>query len=136
QPDRAELAVQLGSAHNNLGKLALLHGDLATAVAQYGADDAIESRLAAGDPRNNSQHENMLIVRAILGRTLAMTGNDAAGMRDLQQAVDLARYATQLARLRRLNGDPAAATTLNTRALSILARLARQDSTDAELQRE
>ena len=32
----------------------------------------------------------MLAVRAILGRTLALAGEVATGMRDLQQAIDIA----------------------------------------------
>src|SRR6185437_2635053 len=86
-PDKTDWASALGDAHNNLGKLALQRGDLAEAVAEYRADDAIETRLAAADLRNNDQRENMLRVRAILGRTLALTGDVEAGIRDLQQAV-------------------------------------------------
>jgi eukaryotic-like serine/threonine-protein kinase len=153
-PERAEWMVELGGAHNNLGKLALLHGDLTTAIAEYSADDAIESVLAARDPTDNSQHDAMLTVRAILGRTLALAGSDDIGMHHLQQAVDMAsgllknnpgnsdfqgdlvRYAVQLARLKRLNGDLASARALTAQSLSMLPGLVRESPTDAGLLRE
>ncbi len=153
-PNNTEWAVELGGAHNNLGKLALLHGDLATAINEYAADDAIESALAARHPEDNNQRDAVLMVRAIRGRTLALAGADDMGMHHLQQAVDmanglvkgspdnsgflddLARYATQLARLKRLNGDLAAANELTARSLAILSSLAAQSPTDTRLQRE
>lgn len=145
QPGNAAWLGQLGNAHNNLGKLALQRGDLATAVAQYAADDAIETTLAARDPRDNSQRENTLISRAILGRTLALAGAIEIGMRDLQDAVDvavqltlvdphnsgfqvdLALYAPQLSRLQRLRGDLPVANALTAKALAILVALTQQD---------
>jgi hypothetical protein len=83
-----------------------------------------------------------------------LAGDHEAGMRGLQQAVaiagelvkvdphnstfqeEFARYATQLARLYRLDGATAAATALTTQSLAILDRLTRQDPTDTGLQRE
>ncbi|HTV83915.1 MAG TPA: toll/interleukin-1 receptor domain-containing protein [Dyella sp.] len=153
QPQRADFASELGGAHNNLGKLALLRGDLADALAQYRADDAIESALAARHPQDISQRDAQLTVQAILGRTLALAGADEAGMRYMQQAVDtakdlvrnhpdnsdfqqdLARYGAQLARLKRLNGDMAAATALTAQSLAIIATLLQQSPGDADLQR-
>ena len=135
----------VGTAHNNLGKVALQRGDLATAITQYRADDAIETRLSEQDPRNNLQRDDMLRVRAILGRTLALTGNTEDAIKDLQQSVDmagqligdeprntgvqnhLALYSSQLARLQRLSSDASAATHSNSRAITILESLTKQD---------
>ena len=153
RPERADWVSELGGAHNNLGKLALLRGDLADALAEYADDDAIESALASRHPEDVSQRDTLLTVQAILGRTLALAGADDAGIRRLQQAVDtakelvknnpdnsdfqqhLARYASQLARLKRLNGDAASATALTTQALAIVATQVQQNPTDAEVQR-
>ena len=146
-PNKTEWVVELGGAHNNLGKLALAHGDLVTAIAEYSSDDAIESELAARDPKDNNQRDAMLTVRAILGRTLALTGADDVGMHHLQQAVDMAaalvkgnpgntgvqedlgHYAQQLARLKRLNGDLVAARALTAQSLLILSELVKQNPT-------
>ena len=135
----------VGTAHNNLGKLALQHGDLATAIAEYRADDAIETRLSERNPLDNSQREDTLRVRAILGRTLALAGDFTNAIRDLQQSLDmatqlssfeprdrgiqrlLALYSSQLARLQRLSGDTSAATSSNTKALTILEALTTKD---------
>ena len=129
-------------------------GDLATAVAQYAADNAIETALSTRDPRNYSQRESMLLSRAILGRTLALAGAIEAGKRDLQQAVaiaaqlagvdphnsgfqeDLALYGMQLSRLQRLDGDLPAARVLIARSLRIFLVLIRQDPSNSGWQRE
>src|SRR6185369_8488199 len=107
----------------------------------YGSDDAIETALSAQHPDDSSQRDSMLTVRAILGRTLALVGDDATGMRHMQQAVDIAdgllksspnnsgfqedvaRYCAQLARLKRLNGDLPAANALTARSLALAAAL-------------
>ena len=153
KPDHADWTSELGGAHNNLGKLALLRGDLAGAIAEYRADDAIETALAARQPEDVSQRNAMLTVRAILGRTLALAGEEAEGIRRMQQAVDmaselaashqdnsgfqedLARYAMQLARLRRLHGEPDAARALTARSLAIVATLSHDSPTDTGIQR-
>jgi eukaryotic-like serine/threonine-protein kinase len=145
---------QLGSAHNNLGKLALMRGDLAAAIAGYAADDAIESGLSARDPKNNDQLENTMRARAILGRTLALTGSLDAGIRNLRQAVDMADellkvdpnnsefqeyaalYLSQLSRLHRVSGNLPAANEYNTRALRIFATLTRQDDANTVWRQE
>ena len=131
----------LGAAHNDLGKLALRRGDLAKAISEYQADDAIETSLSAQNPKDNNQRENTLLTRAILGRTLALAGDSAFGIRDLQQSVDLAKqlmqfdphdadfadefalYSTQLARLQRLNGNLSAAHALSANAVMTLGLL-------------
>jgi tetratricopeptide (TPR) repeat protein len=153
RPQRADWLHELGGAHNNLGKLALLRGDLADALAEYSADEAIESTLAAQHPDDVSQRDAALMVEAILGRTLALAGADEAGMRRMQQAVDmakdlvtnhpdnadfrqdLARYSTQLARLKRLNGELAAASALSARSLASVIPLLQQSPSEAALQR-
>uniref|UniRef100_UPI0019164CFA toll/interleukin-1 receptor domain-containing protein n=1 Tax=Dyella sp. EPa41 TaxID=1561194 RepID=UPI0019164CFA len=78
----------LGEAHNNLGKIALMQGDLATAIAEYRADDAIETALSEHDPRNHDQKENMVRVRAILGRTIALGGDGDLGGAHLREAIE------------------------------------------------
>jgi hypothetical protein len=70
--------------------MALMQGDLVTAIAEYAADDRIESELSARDPRNNDQRQNMFRVRAILGRTLALVGETEAARRNLRNAIDIA----------------------------------------------
>lgn len=140
----------LGEAHNNLGKMALMQGDLATAIAEYRADDAIETALSESDPKNNDQKENVVRVRAILGRTMALGGDADVGGQHLQQAIDgaaqlvkfepnetsfhakVALYSTQLARLRRLSGDNDAARQLNDQSLKIFGDMTRQDPSNAE----
>ena len=154
EPTRVDWQIALGGAHNNLGKLALLHGDLAGAINEYRADDAIETRLSDRHPKDNEQRGNMLLSRAILGRTLALAGDDVNGILNLQQAVDTAaalmkidptntdfqeqraRYTVQLARLKRLDGDMGTARTLVDRALTDLKALSSKDTADAGFQRE
>ena len=87
-PSNEQGSVLIGTTHNNLGKLALMSGDLAAAIAEYRADDAIESALSQAQPSDNDQRENMLTVRAILGRTLALAGEVEIGMLDLEQAIE------------------------------------------------
>ncbi|WP_109126469.1 toll/interleukin-1 receptor domain-containing protein [Dyella sp. C11] len=152
-PSRAEWTSELGGAHNNIGKLALLRGDLARAIEEYAADDAIETALAAKHPDDINQRDAMLGVRAILGRTLALAGADDDGMHHLQQSVDMAEHlvadnpdndgfqedvsrgATQLARLKRLNGDLASAKEWTAKSVAIATKLAQESPTDALLQR-
>ncbi|AIF45968.1 toll/interleukin-1 receptor domain-containing protein [Dyella japonica] len=144
----------LGEAHNNLGKMALMRGDLPTAIAEYRADDAIETAMSERDPRNHDQRENMVRVRAILGRTLALGGAVDLGAKNLQQAIDgavqlsefepkatsfrakIALYSTQLARLRRLSGDLEQAQRLNDKAREIFGDMTRQDPSNAEWQQD
>jgi tetratricopeptide (TPR) repeat protein len=146
--------VQLGSAHNNLGQVALARGDLIGAVAEYTADDAIETDLARIDPKNNDQRENQMRVRAILGRTLALVGVVDASVSHLREAVELsaqlvavdpthsefqeydALYSSQLSRLVRLQGDLATAVTLNSHALATFDALTHQDPDNALWQQE
>ena len=136
---------QLGSAHNNLGQVALMRGDLATAVVEYAADDAIESALAERNQKDNDQRENKMRVRAILGRTLALTGAIDAAIGGLQEAVDLsaqllkvdpahgefleyaALYSSQLSRLHRLNGNLQLAGVISDRAIATFTTLVQQD---------
>jgi tetratricopeptide (TPR) repeat protein len=145
---------QLGSAHNNLGQVAMARGDLATAVAEIAADDAIESALSEVDPKNNDQRENKMRVRAILGRTIALTGDVDNGMKNLQEAVDIseqllkvdpnhsefqeyaALYSSQLSRLHRLNDDLPAANSTGAHALTIFSELTRQDPANSFWQQE
>jgi len=131
-----------------------MRGDLADAVAEYSADDKIEAELSARDPKNNDQLVNMFTVRAILGRTLALTGDVEAGIRDLQQAIDIARqvksldtsnsgvqenlalYQVQLSRLLRLTGDRTKAEALTAESLETFTALTKQDPANARWQRE
>ncbi|HVX04943.1 MAG TPA: TIR domain-containing protein [Rhodanobacteraceae bacterium] len=148
KPDEIEYASDLGSAHNELGRLALQRGDLATAITEYRDDDAIETRLSLRNATDRSQRQFMLQTHAILGRTLALAGDEASGMHDLQQAVDwatelskfdpqdtglrdlIALYSTQLAELQHQNGNGAAASALDSRAIKILTALVKQDPTN------
>jgi len=144
----------LGTAHNNLGKSALMSGELAKAVAEYTADDAIETQLSARDPKNNDQLSNTFTARAILGRTLALTGDVETAIRIMQEAVEigtklraidptstdvqenLALYQMQLGRLLRLTGKLPEATALTTESLATFLTLTTQDPTNAGWQRE
>lgn len=148
RPDDIGYASDLGAAHNELGRLALQRGDLAAAVAEYRNDDAIETRLSLKNAADHNQRELMLKTHAILGRTLALAGDEANGMHDLQQSVvwasrlsqfdpqdtdvrDLtALYSTQLAHLQGQNGNLPAANALNAHAIMLLAALIRQDPTN------
>jgi len=152
-PGLVEGPPQLGLAHNNLAKMALLRGDLAGAVAGYRADVAIEDKLAAADPRDNSQAERAVLSRAALGRTLALTGALEQGASELLQALESARrlhalepdsaffqedvalYSTQLARLRRLQGDLAAARALANESVVAFDGLLAKDANDPARQR-
>jgi len=145
---------QLGSAHNNLGKMALLRGDLLDAVVEYAADDRIETTLSERDPGNVNQRGNMMRARAILGRTIALTGMLDQGIQYLHAAVDVsaqllkidpnqtefqeynALYSSQLSQLHRLRGDMPLAKTFNDRALTIFAQLHKQDAVNAIWQQE
>lgn len=145
KPTDATYAGGLGDAHNELGRLALLRGDLAGAIAEYHADDTIETTASTQHPQDNNQRDDMARVRAILGRTLALTGDTEAGVRALQQAVDigvqlvafephdtgyqdrLALYSLQLARLQRLTDNTSAAAASNAKAITLLDALVRND---------
>ena len=150
---RVEWRNQLGLAHNNLAKMALLRGDLPGAIAGYRADVAAEAAIVAGDVRNHAQAERLLLAQGALGRTLALAGELDEGADFLQDALDSARrlhevaadnvgftedvglYATQLARLRRLQGEAAAARTLVAEALAVFDKLVAQESANASWQR-
>jgi tetratricopeptide (TPR) repeat protein len=152
-PGNIEWQNQLGLAHNNLAKMALLGGDLAGAVAGYRADLAIEARLAKQDPRNNAQAERVVFARGALGRTLALTGALDEGAGELQAALDeshrlfsleegsasfqedVATYALQLARLRRLQDGRAAAAALTAQSLQASASLLATDAGNPSWQR-
>ena len=65
-----EWVQQSGLAHNNLAKMALLRGDLKTAVAEYKADVDIQAELARRDPLANDQDWTVVYaLRLGLGRT-------------------------------------------------------------------
>jgi hypothetical protein len=95
-----------------------------------------------------------LVVRAILGRTLALTGDLQTGSQELQQAIniaielaalepnatdvqeDIALYSSQLARLNRLNGNPTAAHNLLAQSLAAFFALTKHDPSNMSWQRE
>ena len=151
---RSEWLEHLGEAHNNLGKLALMRGDLLTAIAEYSADDAIETRLSDTHPQDNAQRENMARVRAILARTLALAGHADQADRDTVQALavieelhrfdpaltdvkeNLGLYSTQLGRLRRVHGDTRSSGALLARALRTLDELVRHDQSNTGWQQD
>jgi hypothetical protein len=111
-------------------------------------------RLAAEAPKDASRQSRLLTAHAILGRTQALVGDPASGIERLQRAVDIATslssmdasnaeaqeqvalYGTQLARLRRLDGDLLAASHLTTKAEAIFARLTTMDAENATWRRE
>jgi tetratricopeptide (TPR) repeat protein len=154
KPDDTHYLSELGDAHNNLGKLALQRGDLATAIAEYRTADAIETNLSARNPRNNNQREGMLRVHAILGRTLSLADETTAGEHDLQRSVDiatqltrfepnetdfqehLALYSSQLARLQRLDGNTQAAIASNTKGITIFGALIKKNPSNRVWQSE
>ena len=151
---RSEWLEHLGEAHNNLGKLALMRGDLLTAIAEYSADDTIETQLSQAHPQDNGQRQNMARVRAILARTLALAGRIEQADRDTGQALaviedihrfdpsltdareSLGLYSTQLARLRRTQGDTRSPRALLARALHTLDQLARHDPSNTGWQQD
>ena len=152
-PDDVRLQNHLGFAHNNLAKMALLRGDLDAAVAGYREDFAIQLALARKDSRNNAQAERAAISRATFGRTLALTGALDEGASELQAALDevvrlsaiedenasfredVALYSLQLARLRRLQDEPAEALALVEASLANTRRLLETSSDNAAWQR-
>lgn len=154
KPEDVQWTVRLGAAHNNLGKVALMRGDLLTSIAEYAADDRIETELSTRDPRNNDQRENMFRVRAIFGRTLALVGETDAAVGHLREAVDIANqlrqldasnmpvqenlalYQMQLSRILRLTGNAAEAAKLTSQSLETFGELTKQDPANASWQRE
>jgi tetratricopeptide (TPR) repeat protein len=151
---RSEWLEHLGEAHNNLGKLALMRGDLLTAIAEYSADDAIETQLSQAQPQDNGQRANMARVRAILARTLALAGHAKQADRDTEQALavigaihrfdpsltdvkeNFGLYSTQLGRLRRVQGDIRSSEALLARALRTLGELVRHDPSNTGWQQD
>ena len=151
---RADWLSLPGLAHNNLAKMALLRGDLATTVSEYQADLEIENALLRGDPKNNTQAEKALISQATLGRTLALTGHATEGIDRMRQALaeverlleaepnstafaeDQGLYSSQLARLLRLDGKLAEANALTKQSLAVLGKLVKQDPDNAGWQQE
>ncbi|MBS0462633.1 MAG: hypothetical protein JSS41_09215, partial [Proteobacteria bacterium] len=144
----------LGLAHNNLAKMALLAGDLPTAIAQYRADVAIQSAITRHAPRDLSLSEATLLAQAALGRTLALAGELDGGIEQLRAAQtgaerlhivdktntsyseDVALYAGQLAGLLRQRGQTAEAGKLVARSLAVFDDLVQQDPARADWQRE
>ncbi|MGN2241991.1 TIR domain-containing protein [Frateuria sp. GZRR33] len=151
---RSEWLEHLGEAHNNLGKLALMRGDLLTAIGEYSADDAIETQLSQAHPQDNDQRKNMARVRAILARTLALAGRAEQADRETGEALavieelhrfdptltdvreSLGLYSTQLARLRRAQGDIRSPRALLARAVQTLEELARHDPSNTAWQQD
>jgi len=125
-----------------------------TSIAEYAADDRIETELSARDPRNNDQRANVFRVRAILGRTLALVGETDAAIRHLIEAIDIAKqlrqqdasntsvqenlalYQMQLSRLLRLTGDLTEASRLTSQSRETFGVLTKQDPANASWQRE
>jgi ribosomal protein S18 acetylase RimI-like enzyme len=154
QPCETDWQNQLGVAHNNLEKMALLGGDLRGAIAGYRADVDIEAKAVARDPRNNAQRERLLVARAALGRTLAHAGDlDGAAtllrqaLKDAQELLaiesknsgfqeDAGLYSLQLARVQRLRGETADAAALAAQAQSVFAGLVAADASQKAWQRE
>jgi tetratricopeptide (TPR) repeat protein len=154
QPDKIDWQNQLGLAHNNLAKMALLGGDLRGAIDGYRADMSIEARASTLDPRNNAQRERLLVTRATLGRTLAQAGELDEASTLLRQALNDAHqlyaiepkntsfqenvglYSGQLAKVQRFRGDNADAAKLAAQSLAIFDQLVSTDKTQREWQRE
>ena len=151
---RSEWLEHLGEAHNNLGQLALIRGALLGAIAEYAADDASETQLSQAHPQDNGQRQNMARVRAILARTLALAGRAAKADRDTAEALaviedihrfdpsltdareSLGLYSTQLARLRRTQGDTRSPRALLARAVQVLDELVRHDPSNTGWQQD
>ena len=77
----------VGDSWDNLGKLALERGQLDQAIADYLAEHRIKAKSASQEAGNRSALESLLINNAILGRTLAWSGEMAAGLRYTDEAV-------------------------------------------------
>ncbi|HJU26273.1 MAG TPA: hypothetical protein VJ722_06340, partial [Rhodanobacteraceae bacterium] len=143
----------LGSAHQDLGKLALLRGDLATTVSQMAAYDDFETRLSESHPKQNVQRFRMMLSHADHGYALSLAGEAEAGSRYLRQAVELAEalraadprnadhaaigayFSTRFAQTQRADGDAAAAMKINEKALVTLAGVLRANPGNRAWQR-
>ncbi|MBS0464181.1 MAG: toll/interleukin-1 receptor domain-containing protein [Proteobacteria bacterium] len=144
----------LGLAHNNLAKMAVLDGELPTAVAEYRADLAIQTAIAHRASRNVAEMEAPLLSQAALGRALALAGDLDGGIAHLRIAQagaerlhaldkthmgfaeDAALYAAQLAGLLRQRGQTAEAGKLVARSLAVFDDLVHQDPARADWQLE
>ncbi|MEO8779284.1 MAG: toll/interleukin-1 receptor domain-containing protein, partial [Rhodanobacter sp.] len=90
EPANAKWLPYLGSAWNNLGKVESERGHLDQAVANYRADQQIKASIVAHDPADHDAEEQLLVSNAILGRALALCGDNKAALRYTQAAVDSA----------------------------------------------
>ena len=149
KPTDVDYVQDLGDAHDELGRLALQRGDLAMAIAEYRADDAVETHLSESNPASTDQRGNMARARAILGRTLVLIGDTKAGLGDLQYSVSVeealtkfdikntdsrfhcALYSSQFARVNRESGNLHAATELTRSAVSMLEALDKKDPSNS-----
>ncbi|QIL19977.1 toll/interleukin-1 receptor domain-containing protein [Thermomonas sp. HDW16] len=153
-PDNLDWQGQLGLAHNNLAKMALMSGNLAKAINGYRADLVIQQHSLDRDRRNNAQHERLLISRATLGRTLALGGQLDEGAALLRQTLDDAErlnvmepgstnyqfdiglYAYQLAKIERQRGQAEVAKQLVGQSLEMLEAMIKASPEQTAWQRE
>jgi eukaryotic-like serine/threonine-protein kinase len=94
EPQNSRWQSELGYAYDNLGKVALEQGQLDQAIGAYRDVRRIKAALAAGDPKDFGAQEALLISDAILGRTLALCGAQAAALNHVRDAVNRAKSLT------------------------------------------
>ena len=144
----------VGDSWDNLGKLALERGQLDQAIADYLAEHRIKAKSASQEAGNRSALESLLINNAILGRTLAWSGEMAAGLRYTDEAVTQAKtllafdptntgwqeyfalYSQQAGGLLRQLGRLDEAQGANDQAVQTLEGLLKKDSISSDFQQE
>jgi tetratricopeptide (TPR) repeat protein len=153
-PDDIERQTDLADAHDNLGKIALEQGKLAQAVGDYRLVHRIKTELSSRNATDRDAAERLLISNGILGRTLALCGDEVEATEHLREAVSqaqalvafdgkqadwrfwLGKYGVQLGSVARGAGRLQEAAGHDDAALRVLADLVATDATNSAWQRE
>jgi tetratricopeptide (TPR) repeat protein len=154
QPADIQRQADLADAHDSLGKIALEQGQLEQAIVDYRDVHRIKSNLSARSPADRDAAERLLISNGILGRTLALCGNEAEAAQHLGEAVSaakvlvafdakqvdwrfwLGKYGLQLGSVARSAGHLDEAGAHDEAALHVLTDLVATDPTNSTWQRE
>ena len=154
QHDSLQWKSEVGYAHNNLGQIAWKEGRLDEAIREYASDLLIKTNLASLEPASNERREDLLISKAILGKSLAAVGESALAERYIGAAVteskrlmeldatvaswqeDAGYYALMLSAVQRARGDLAGANRLGEIAGRQLRALVAQDAENAQFARD